>query len=262
MGVEKSIEELRSALSSATGQESGAGQAANKLAIEQLAADLKSLDQRIAEAAAAATAPADTSALDTRLNALQAEIGALKTQQNELATRTRSALGEAYARLAGKAAGSAPFGNELDALVAEAPAIAGVDTLRALAADGVASTGELAQELQKIAGDIAAAKTEAAAAKAEDGGMLGQLTAKLSSVVKVRKLDEADWPAALNTAAGLIGDGELGKAVDLVAAQPGETPEAVAAWQAKAGNRLKVQKALDQVSRAVLSRLAAGGQSG
>ena len=143
--VEKSIEELRTALSAASGSGSDAGQAANKIEIEKLSGDLKALSDQMAD-----VKPVDTSGLEGKLSglegklsAIESELGALKEQQGQLATRTRSELGEAFAKLSGKMAGSEPFGAELDALVAEAPAVAGIDVLRPLAATGVVSPGEL-----------------------------------------------------------------------------------------------------------------------
>ena len=75
--------------------------------------------------------------------------------------------------------------------------------------------------LGTIAGELAETSKAAAEQEAAEGGLMGSLKARLSSVVKIRKLDEADWPSVLDAAKALIGEGELGKAVELISSQPG-----------------------------------------
>ena len=262
--VKTSVAELRAALSSASGQQNGAGQAANKIEIDKLSSQLAGIGDRIgkAETAVAAIKPADTSGLESKLAELETELSSLKARQNQLATQTRSELGEAFAKLAGAVAGSGSFGAELDALAAEAPAVRGIEVLRKLATTGVTSTGELADELDKMAASAVAASAAASEQEASEGGLMGALKTRLSSVVKIRKLDEADWPAVFADAAKLIRDGQLVQAMDLLGAQPGTAPEGLADWRKKAAARGELDRAMALVSQAVLSRLAATGQSG
>ncbi len=260
--VEKSVADVRAALTAASGEDSAAGQAANKAEIDKLSGVVAAIGERIgkAETAIGNVKPVDTSGLESKLTALEAELGGLKAQQDQLATQTRSELGEAFARLSGKVAGSGPFMNELDALVAEAPAAPGIDKLRGLASSGVASLGDLAKELEdmKAPGADDAAETGAEA----DGGLMGALKTKLSSVVKIRKLDEADWPVVLPQAASMVRAGQLAQAIELLKAQPGEAPEALAEWHNKAVARAQVEQAMTVLSKEVLGRRAATGTSG
>ncbi|NNE24161.1 MAG: hypothetical protein HKN11_16280 [Rhizobiales bacterium] len=262
--VKTSVAELRAALSSASGQGNDAGQAANKIEIDKLSGQLAGIGDRIgkAETAVAAIKPVDISGLESKITKLETELSALKARQNQLATQTRSELGEAFAKLAGAVAGSGPFGAELDALAAEAPAVRGIEVLRRLATTGVTSTGELADELDRMAASAAAARAAAREQEASEGGLMDALKTRLSSVVKIRKLDEADWPAVLADAAKLIRDGQLVQAMDLLGEQPGTAPEGLAGWRKKAAARDELDRAMALVSQAVLSRLAATGQSG
>lgn len=262
--VKNSVAELRAALSSASGQESGAGQAANKIEIDKLSSELAGIGERIgkAETAVAAIKPADLSGIEGKLGEIETELSSLKAQQSQLATQTRSELGEAFAKLSGAVAGSGPFGAELDALAAEAPAVRGIEVLRRMATTGVTSTGELADQLDKVAASVSAAKTAASEQEATEGGFMGTLKARLSTVVKVRKLDEADWPAVLASAAKLIRDGQLVQAIDLLTSQPGTAPDELVDWHKQAAARGELDRAMALVSQAVLSRLAATGQSG
>lgn len=293
--VQKSVAELRTALSSASGQDSGAGQAANKLEIDKLSAGLAEIGDRVgkaegaiaeakpadvsglegkiaelgerigkAEGAIAEAKPTDVSGLEGKLAGLETELATLKAEQSQLATQTRSELGEAFAKLSGKVATSDPFEAELDALVTEAPAAPGIDVLRPLALTGVTSIGELADALGNIKIPAAAGGDEAQAASSETsgGGFMDGLKAKLSSVVKIRKLDEADWPAVLTQAAELVRGGQLAQARSLLSGQPGETLEGLADWDKKADVRAKADAAMAVLSKAVLARLAASGTSG
>jgi len=50
--------------------------------------------------------------------------------------------------------------------------------------------------------------------------------------------------------------------MELLGSQPGAAPEGLAEWQKKADVRGELDRAMALVSQAVLSRLAASGQSG
>ncbi|MGI9464695.1 MAG: COG4223 family protein, partial [Aestuariivirgaceae bacterium] len=196
------------------------------------------------------------------LGAVEKTVSALQERQSALATQTTSDLGQTFARLSGKLAGSEPFAAELDALANEAPAVPGIDVLRPLAATGVSSPGDLAAQLDKIAAELNKAPSSEGEAAPSDGGLMGALASKLGTVVKIRKIDEADWPSVLTNAAAQVRNGQLIAALSLVTGQPGAAPEGLAAWLKSAENRVKADKALQQLSQAVLSRLAASSRNG
>ena len=268
--VEKSIEELRTALTAAaaSGEGGSAGQAQNKLLIDELTQKLTGLNTRVAEAegalqsAPASVDPAAVSALQTKLAAVEQSFQALQKRQEQLATQTSSDLGQAYAQLSSRLASSDPFAAELDALVSEAPAVPGLEVLRNFATNGVTSRSDLAAELDKMAAALNAAKPTAGDDAAADDSLMGKLTARLTTVVKIRKIDDVDWPGVLTTAAGDIRSGQLAKSLSLLASQPGTAPEALEAWIKRAEDRVKVDQAMERLSKAVLARLAASGQSG
>ncbi len=268
--VQKTVEELRAALSAAavSGEGGTAGQAANRIELEKLAAKVNGVSERIAKAekalkkAAAPIDPAVISALQGKLATIEQTIGALEESQSALATQTSSNLGQAFAKLSSKLASSDPFGAELDALAIEAPAVPGIDVLRLMSTTGVMSHGDLAARLDKMVAELGKAQQSTADRQNSKDGLMGALKSKLNTIVKIRKIDEADWPAVLSTAAAQIRDGQLQQALSFIAAQPGAAPDELAAWMKSAENRVKADKALQQLSQAVLRRLAASSQNG
>jgi hypothetical protein len=154
------------------------------------------------------------------------------------------------------AAEGRPFAQELQALNALAPGTATADDLQAKAAKGAATTANLLAQLQEA---LAALKMPAALAETEPGtGVWNSLKAKAASLISIRRLDEAKWIAAAEDAAAQLEEGDVAGAVKRIRAVPGDPPPQLAAWLDAAESRLATDRALEDISAAVLKKLGGG----
>ncbi len=162
--------------------------------------------------------------------------------------------GVAFAELRRKVARGEPFAAELKKLE---PLVPGAPDLQALAA--VAQEG--APTVKKLAADLAALKARYVAERRKmleerrRKGLVEDLKARLSKVVKVRKIDEADWPSALEKAEAAL-PGSPAAAVAILERQPGTPPEDVAAWIRGAKARLAVDRAMKRLGEHVFRIIA------
>lgn len=194
--VEQQIAELRSAAPAKAALDEGAQVALNgavenaKQALGQvsgLADEVKALKQSVADAqanAASAGGTVDTSAIDTRIAALETQLAAsqqkveqaagalageaqtsaaLQTRLNALETKVQDNTGQNNMALAIAATGlksaidrGGPFAAELDTYLAVAPASADVEGLRSAASTGVPTVTMLAGQFGDVATKIIA----------------------------------------------------------------------------------------------------------
>lgn len=192
--------------------------------------------------------------LTGRIARLEEEIAGLRERAAEQAQST-GALGEAYAALAERVATGAPFAGELEAVTAELPGAPGLDVLRPLAAEGVATLSDLKARLAEIAGQAPPAPVEDAPS-ADADGVWQTMRQRLQAMVTVRRADEADWAAVLARAGEALDRGDLDAAIAEAEAAGDGAPGGLADWLADARARRDAQAALAEVSDAVLRQLA------
>jgi hypothetical protein len=216
------------------------------------------LSSRTGLAPAVAGAPVDGTALTvltTRIDALEKDVASLKTSQGSGAADT-AVLSQSLADLKAKIASGAGFGPELERIQRLAPAAPGLDVLASSAAQGLPNAKGLALELTGLADTLP--KPEAAVEES-GGSMLSNAWKALSSLVRVRNIGEADWPAAARSAATLAEQGEVRQAIDQLNAVEGTKPTGLAQWLERADARLKLDAAVGVVSEAVMRVIAAKG---
>ncbi len=162
--------------------------------------------------------------------------------------------GVAFAELRRKIARGEPFAAELKKLEPLVPGAPGLETLAAVAQEGAPAAEKLAADLAALKERYVAQKRKALEEQRRKGLVEG-LKARLAKVVKVRRADEADWPAALEKAEEAL-SGSLASAVAILEKQPGTPPEDVAAWIRGAKARLAVDRAMKQLGDHVFRIIA------
>jgi hypothetical protein len=233
----------------------------------ELAQRLQQLEQRPEpDPATAKAAQQEAQHLAGTVEALQQRVAALEEAQRKEASvdRTDQALLLAVTQLRRAAATGQPFAAELGALTAMAkdrPEIAAAfEKLQPLAANGVPTVTQLAEQFEKAADAIARA---GAAPKSEDWG--DQILAKLRGLVTIRRVGtpavETGNDAAVTSAEQALAQGDLAAAIAAVETIDGAAKTAAAPWLDAARQRLAVDAALDEADRTLVARLAADGKS-
>jgi hypothetical protein len=243
--MSRGIEDLRSAV-----QAPGDGTAAGE-AVAQLQGSLATLDERVASLEQGSNLDDITG----RIARLEQEISNIREQRTELIEQAESAtaLGRAHAALAGRVAAGAPFAEELEAVAAELPGAPGLENLRPLAADGVATIPDLRARLADIAAGLPTDKPDETAAS---DGFLQTMRERLEGMVTVRRADEADWSAVLARADEALQRGDIEAAVADVEQVSAAAPDEIEAWLADARARRQAEAGLDELSEAVLRQFA------
>jgi len=162
--------------------------------------------------------------------------------------------GVAFAELRRKIANGEPFAEELKRLEPLVPGAPGLDTLAEVAQEGAPTMESLSARLATLKAQYVAQRRKALEEQRRKGLVEG-LKARLSKVVKVRKADEADWPAALEKAEEAL-PGSLAAAVAVLEKQPGTPPEDVAAWIRSAKARLAVDRVMKRLGDHVFRIIA------
>ncbi len=239
-----------------------------------LAKRFKSLEQELASAAASsdqlAMVARASEAMDGRLANLEARLGDLDRLESELNILTaqvnsgpRATAGDvavmlALVQLRERLSGPAPFGAELDVLrgllgddVALADLLAPLDRH---AASGVSSLDTLRRDFAEVA-----RKVVVAGAGGEGDGVIAGVLRRLSDVVTVRPVGEAegdDAGAIVARAEVKLQNGDLAGALTELDGLSGAAAEAAAPWRARAEARLSVETAIAAVVTQVIDRLA------
>ena len=162
--------------------------------------------------------------------------------------------GVAFAELRRKIANGEPFAKELKRLEPLVPGAPGLDTLAEVAQEGAPTMENLSARLATLKAHYVEQRHKALEEQRRKGLVEG-LKARLSKVVKVRKADEADWPAALEKAEEAL-PGSLAAAVAVLEKQPGTPPEDVAAWIRSAKARLVVDRVMKRLGDHVFRIIA------
>ncbi len=247
----------------AAARQDAAASAERLAAIETALSQMKSSVETLQQAATAGgSGPVDggaVAALAQRIEALEKDVASLKGGGAAGGGETVAALSQALADLTAKIAAGVSFQAEYDRIVRMVPAAEGLDVLAAQASRGLPGSQGLAAELEEI---IPALPTPGTGEAPADDGYWSGLWNTLTSVVKIRDIGEADWPALAAECASLAAAGELAQCVALLDKAEGDKPAALSQWRDRAAARLKLETALDRVSQAVLRQIAAlgGGQ--
>lgn len=187
------------------------------------------------------------------LAALQARVTALETGQVRTINAAAAAL--AAASLAEATQGSGSFESELAALERVLPLSGEVRALRPYAENGAPSRAALAAEF-----DAAAAKAAVAARDpGERAGFLARLSHALSAIVTIRRVstggEGAD--AVLARAGDAVAEGDLEGALKTLRDLPAKSAQAMAAWRARAQQRVAVDRQVAAIRALALSDLMA-----
>ena len=247
--LKKNMEELRASVETRLREVAVGGDALADItprieklekALERTAATAKAAIEKAEEAAGRAKAAAAT-AEAVRSNPPKPVV-------------TPPPAGVAFAELRRKIAAGEPFAEELKRLEPLVPGAPGLDALAGVAQEGAPTAEKLAADLAALKAHYAELRRKALEEQRRKGLVEG-LKARLAKVVKVRRADEADWPAALEKAEAAL-PGSLAAAVTVLEEQPGTPPEDVAAWIRGAKARLAVDRAMTRLGDHVFRIIA------
>lgn len=199
-----------------------------------------------------------TAALVQRIEALEKDVASLKSSGNAGGGEAVAALSQALADLKARVAAGASFQDEYDRIARMVPAAEGLAILATHASRGLPAAQSLAVELKDA---IASLPKPSAEETSTGDGYWDGFWNTLTSVVKIRDIGEADWPALAEQCASLAAAGDLVQAVTLIDKAEGAKPTALSQWRDRAAARLELEAAAEQVSQAVLRQIAALGGS-
>jgi hypothetical protein len=204
--------------------------------------------------------PAALVSLGLRIDALEKDIASLKSRgsgDSNNRTAAMAALSQSLSDLKAKIAAGTSYRDELDRIARMVPAAAGLDVLQAHAAEGLPAPAGLAAELR-----AAIPALPRPDATPDSGGYWDGLWNTLTSVVKIRDIGEADWPALAEDCAALAQSSDLPQAIARIDAAEGAIPQAINHWRERAAARLKLEAALAGMAQAVERQIVSlgGGQ--
>lgn len=272
------IESRLAALPSETGSETSPAVTAALQALQSDAGDLaerfKRLEQELATAAASSDQLAGiaqaSEALAGRIANLEARLGDLDRLESEInilagqvksrpsATAGDVAVMLALVQLRERLSGPGPFGAELDLLRGLLGDDADLEGLLAPldrhAANGVPSLETLRRDFAEVADEVVVA-----AAGGEGDGVIAGMLRRLSDVVTVRPVGEAEGDEAGAIVARTehkLQNGDLAGALTELDGLSGAAAEAAAEWRTQAAARLSIETAVAAVVAQVIDRLA------
>jgi hypothetical protein len=273
--VRTAVASLKSALQAAASTSGGAGQAEVNLKFDELARRIAKLetiqaqpaDDKVSGEVAAlrdqlAAATARMEKLESRLEAAitspKPEVSTPASPQAAAIDTTRIAA--QLAALSDTVNQGKPYQGELSALEETASLTLSLPALSANAASGIKTTDQLKQDLAGLKAELDAAASEGSAAEAPSGWW-GSITGKLSSVVKVRKIDgTGNWAEHVASAVTAFDTGSLSAAIAALGAGGASAPEPVAAWLVEARKRLSADEELQKLPQIILGQLPAPAQ--
>jgi hypothetical protein len=259
-------------LKSSTESELGASRSATQTLQEQQSAteprlaklekQLSDISARIASLGTGSTSSSNTAAIDPavlaslnqRIDALEAEVAALKSAAPK--PDDTSALSQALSDLKARISEGAPFATEFARIEQLVPAAEGLNELKQFAELGLPTAQGLATELRGVAPTL---PTPAAPTPDSEKGYWESFTGLFSNIIKVRDIGVSNWPELAEKCASLAESGDLTQAIQLIADAEGEIPSALAAWRDRATGRLQLEAAIAKTSEAVMRQIAAKG---
>jgi len=176
-----------------------------------------------------------------KLAALEQNVASLADQLSKQEAQPKVALAIAAAALKSAVERGGPFTAEVDTFAAIAPEASELPRLREIAAQGVASRAELAEEMN----DAANAMIAASDTLPEDAGFLDRLSASMESLVEVRPIGEVEGetvPAKVARMEVAVKSGELDKALAEFDALPDASKAAGKAFADKLRLRVETEE--------------------
>lgn len=230
---------------------------------QSLKTDLDSLRTAVASGSANGTGsagPAALAAIGQRLDALEKDVASLKGGAGSSdQAASLAALSQALSDIKAKIASGTSYRDELDRIARMAPAAAGLDVLETHANEGLPAPQGLAEELRAA---IPTLPKSDSTTTPESTGYWDSIWNAVTSVVTIRNIGEADWPALAGECASLAESGDLAQAIARIDAAEGTVPSALGQWRGRAAARLKLEAALVQMADAVQRQIVSlgGGQ--
>ncbi len=194
----------------------------------------------------------NTFSSQNELNALAARMRSLE-ESDSAEKAHKAALAMAAVELAEATKGSAPFKDALYAVALLAPTDPAVRQLRPYALNGVPTTTSLASRFDGVIHEVQAAERAA-----RYDGFWGQIWARITSLVTIRKVGELEGDsleAILARAERRTADGDLNAAALEVAKLQGPAADASAAWRQAVGDRARVDDLVRGLSIRVFGAL-------
>jgi hypothetical protein len=195
-------------------------------------------------------------ALRERLATIEAAMpvlsGAVDRQAGEAKT---AALTLAFANLRAAVRSGEPYGPQLSAVAALAPADLDFEDLAAHAENGIPTLNELSLSFKESADAVLQQDRTPA-----DGSVLDRLLASAQSVITVRRVGEVEGASAdavLARAKAKLDRGEIAEAVSEVQSLPQAEREAFAAWLAEARANLTAEATLTRLENTLLVSIGA-----
>ncbi|CAN0396654.1 unnamed protein product, partial [Phaeothamnion confervicola] len=231
-----------------------------------LKAEVAAVREGIARELQQVARPTDVSSaispLTSKLSALEQNVqGVVRGEENRRANVERIVMALELANLKRTVERGVPFGSEL----AEVRRIAGskidLTALDRFKDKGVAATGDLEREFRTLAFRVIEAD-----AQPQDASWSERLIASAKSVVRVRKVDQADDDKSIEAMVARIEQAlKAGKLGDVVV-QAGNLPERAKApllpWLEKVGGRAAVERAIAAIEQELKASLGAPSQAG
>jgi len=222
-------------------------EAANAATLQTMQASIEELKTKIASLAEAGTGGSpDLTALTERVAKLETAI------DKGMAGSKSAAAAIAFANLSSAVAEGRPFGAELATIKSFVADPGDLGPLPAYADKGIATVPELARSF--------AARRDAAlaaASPAPSGSLIDRLLASASTLVKVKRVDEAatgDSPSAvLARAEALLDKGDLAGSVKQIETLDGAPREAFSTWLGETKARLSADAILQRLEATLLA---------
>jgi uroporphyrinogen-III synthase len=273
--LRKSLDSVQQALQSASASGGGADLTGVNLKLDELASRIDTMSsaaaapspEQVAEIAALkqqlSASEERISALASQLEAATAQLQALTSRLDEVpatanqdADATVAKIAEAIAGLDAAVRSGGAFDGQLAALreaVPDAPALPALD---ANAGQGIPAATSLRQELAAVADELG---REAAATRDASSGFLATLQSKLSSVVRVRSLDQPDWRETAAAALKAFDEAGAEAAIAALPAQTDNMPASLKDWLIGARKHVAAAQELERLPQKLLSSVP--GQS-
>lgn len=272
--LRKSLDSVQQALQSASASGGGADLTGVNLRLEELASRIDTMDKAAApspeQAAEIASLKQQLASSEERISTLASQLEAATAQLQALTSRldqqpaaaiedadaTVAKIAEAVAALDAAVRTGSAYEAQLAALreaVPGAPALAALD---ANAGQGVPTAASLRQDLAAAADALG---REAAASTEAPSGFLATLQSKLSSVVRVRSLDEPDWPGVAAAALKAFDEAGPEAAIATLPAEADNMPASLKDWLIGARKHVAAMQELERLPQQLLS--SAPGQS-
>lgn len=227
-----------------------AAEATNAKTLQEMQASIDDVKAKLAALASTGTGESsDLTALTARVAKLEAEI------DKGLAGTKSAAAAIAFANLRAAVAQGRPYATELATITSLVPDPGDLGPLPAYAEKGIPTVAELTRS-------FAASRDRALAAASPppSGSFLDRLLASASSLIKIKRVDEAatgDAPSAvLARAEALLDKGDLGGALKQLATLQGAPRDAFTAWLDDANARASADDVMQRLEAALLASAA------